>query len=122
MPREEWPRQWERRDKHRKATARDWASGKALDRSAKQRSHSQYNPDLYGTDQAVSHLEQHCVAEGILIREDDKIAKFYMKVGHQVGVCCGEVVEFIFAEWLASGAIHGRPICEKCLTRLGASI
>src|SRR5580700_10087935 len=59
----DWPRNWERRSKHRKATVRTWDNGKAKERSASHGGHSQYNPHKFKTDESVQQIELAC-AEG----------------------------------------------------------
>lgn len=42
-----------------------------------------------------------------------------MRTDIVVGVCCGDETPYVFAE---SGSIHGRPISERALKKLGAKL
>ena len=64
MSRPDWPKNWQSRPKHRKATTRTWDSGEALKWSERIGSQSQYNPWSYGSDDAVLEIELHCIDEG----------------------------------------------------------
>ena len=117
-----WPKVWQRIDKHRKATVRTWASGEARIWSAQNESRAQYNPIQFGTDEAVRDLELECVEGGTLIRDASNKRTYFMRTEMIIGVCCGEETAFVFAEWHGSGVIHGRPISQTALRKLGVKI
>lgn len=122
MAKAEWPKTWQRIDKHRKATVRTWTSGEARAWSAQNESQSQYNPIEFGTDEAVRDLELRCIEEGTLIRETGNKRTYFMLTEMIVGVCHGDEATYVFAEWHDSGMIHGRPISERALKRLGVRL
>ena len=118
MPRPELqPRRWLRLAKHRKATSRNWPQ--AIEWT--KRGDSQYHPDL--TDAVTRQLELTCIDEGEPYRVDSPhIKKFYMKADHVVGVCCGSLTHFVFAEWKSDGFVHGRPISVARLRAMGVHV
>jgi hypothetical protein len=122
MAEADWPKAWQRIDKHRKATVRTWASGEARAWSSQNESRAQYNPIELATDEAVRDLEMQCVEQGTLIRETANKRTYYMRTDVMVGVCCGDETPFVFAEWHDSGIIHGRPISERALRKLGVRL
>ncbi|MGH7139185.1 MAG: hypothetical protein ACREHD_25860 [Pirellulales bacterium] len=122
MPKAEWPKTWQRIDKHRKATVRTWRSGEAQAWSAQNESQAQYNPIELGTDEVVRDLEMRCVDEGTLIRETAHKRTYFMHTDTVVGVCCGDETTFVFAEWHDSGIVHGRPISVRALKRFGVKL
>lgn len=122
MAKAEWPKTWQRIDKHRKATVRTWMSGEARAWSAQNESRSQYNPIDLGSDDAVRELEMRCIDEGTPIRETAHKRTYFMRTSIVVGVCCGAETTFVFAEWHDSGMVHGRPISERALERLGVKL
>ncbi len=123
MERPNWPQNWERYPKHRKATTRDWDSGLVLKWSAAHESHAQYNPYGFGSDEDVEELEVRCVNDGTPICMGETKWTFYLNVYRVVGVCCGQETDYVFAEWnLSGGAIHGRPISKKALRAMGVTV
>lgn len=112
---DEWPKQWQRVVKHRQANAAKWASSQARTWSEGPYGAAQYDPGRYGTDPAVEELELGCVEHGKLLSDTGKRRTYYRKMDHTVGVCSGEPTEYVFAEWLMSGEIHGRPISKSLL-------
>lgn len=122
MAKAEWPKVWQRIEKHRKATVRTWASGEARAWSAQNESRAQYNPIEFGSDDDVRALEMECVERGTLVREAPNKRTYFMPTDRVIGVCCGEETSFIFAEWHDSGIIHGRPISKTALRKLGVKL
>ncbi|HVC94627.1 MAG TPA: hypothetical protein VND64_13090 [Pirellulales bacterium] len=117
-----WPKVWQRYKKHRKATRRDWDSGKALKWSEDNEGASQYHPYLFGTDEAVRQIEFQCVENGTEIHASPNKRTYYLETEQIVGACCGELTRYVFAEWHRSGgAIHGRPISITALRKLGVN-
>lgn len=115
------PRQdgWLRYTHHRRATIEEWDAG--ITRRSTVGGDSQYNPHIYNNDAAISELELRCVVEGTVIRETHNKRTAYMKLTDVVGACSGEDTNYCFAE-CTSGFYHGRPICERELKRLGATL
>jgi len=97
----------------------DWAAEIPHKSSAKKNGRAFYNPYVYGSDELINELEMRCWEEGILIERTGK--KYMHVVGQIVGVCSGEVTEYVFAE-CASGFVHGRPISTTALKGMGVDI
>ena len=124
----DWPEVWEYRDKHLRATIEDWDASRVIKSTQGCEGDSQYNPHRF-TRQNVRDIEIACVRDGIKIRDTASIRKFYMDarrfLGDDsviVGVCCGQRTPFVFAEWGASGNIHGRPISTIALKHFRVSV
>ena len=122
MCRPDWLKVWRYREKHRKATTRDWDDGTAKRMSQGHPPNAQYCPYTYGANEAVEELELRCVAEGEIIYRSDKKFTFYLNAHHTVGVCSGFETTYVFAEWLFFGCIHGRPISEMALRKMGVRL
>lgn len=126
MGKQQWPQAWQRRLKHRKATARTWDNGDAQLWSAQHQSESQYNPHLLRTDDDVRDLELRCVNEGVEIASPSTVKRmFYMErpdLGDHVGACSGELTYYVLAEWHRSGAVRGRPISATALRQKGIRV
>lgn len=76
----------------------------------------------FGSDEAVRDLEMRCVELGTLLRETTNKRTYFMRTDIVVGVCCGDETPYVFAEWHESGSIHGQPISERALKKLGAKL
>jgi hypothetical protein len=109
-------RDWEQRNKHRKATSRNWQAGIEWTKTRD----SQYLPEL--TDEEVRVLEEGCIDEGTVYRDSPHIKKFYINAGRVVGACSGELTTYVFAEWHNTGSFHGRPISIKRLREMGVNV
>ena len=113
---------WVRYTHHRQAAIAEWDAGLTLKRTAEPEEDSQYNPHLFGTDQAVMRIELLCVETGTQIRDSGNRETKYLRLpGVIVGVCSGEYTEYVFAE-CTSGFYHGRPISAAALRRLGVEV
>ena len=67
-------------------------------------------------------LEMDCVMNGPFIREIRHKRMFYMDIGRIMGASAGEETRFLYAEWLTTGEVHGRPITVRELRNKGALI
>jgi len=118
MCRPNWPQRWVYLPRHREAKAEDWAASNTVLWTGLPNAQAQYDPNLYGRNAqraAQEQLELDCVNLGIIIKNTGKKIKFYRKMDHIVGACSGERTCYVYAEWLMSGEIHGRPASEKWL-------
>lgn len=122
MVESEWPVIWQNYKKHRRSTIRDWRSGKAKEWSRGDESNAQYNPSGYNSDEAVQKLELDCIRDGTVIRSSAIKKTFYMLMPNIVGLCCGTLTRYVFAEWHQTGAVHGRPICPASLAKMGVHV
>jgi hypothetical protein len=110
---QDWPQNWHRVDKHRKAGVRAWQISEAGSRSAERRGAAQYNPEIYRTDEQIKEVELKVIQEGELISGTCNRRTYYLKLDNVVGYCCGTKTQYLFVEWNRSGGmIHGHPICE----------
>lgn len=117
----QWPKTWKKYPYHRKANRDAWDSREAHRQTARNQK-AQYNPYLYHTDQQIEAAELGCVNHGTLIAEWLHKKTFFLKTDHVVGCDKGEETSYLFAEWHACGDVHGRPISESELRRLGATL
>ena len=110
--------QWVRYPNHRMAKAADYIRSDA--RHWTLEGDSQYNPQLFSTDQAIRRLELHCMRYGTLIKKSTSGHRktFFMDAKKEVGYCSGEKTSFVFTE-ITSGNYHGRPISVLALRKLG---
>lgn len=67
-------------------------------------------------------LELRCIEHGTLISDTGKRRTYWLDASETVGACSGDFTTIVFAEWVESGAIHGRPISKAALKRLGVNI
>ena len=122
MARSELDKNWAgQRVKHRSATVGQWKINIVRTRTNERRAHSQYNPEIYSSDEAIRELEILCVDEGELIVDCDHKKTFYMKTETIVGACSGELTCYVFAEW-KSREVHGRPISKAALAKMGVKL
>jgi hypothetical protein len=63
-----------------------------------------------------------CAMNGPFIREIRHKRMFYMDTGRIIGASAGEETRYLYAEWLTSGEVHGRPITVRELRNKGAVI
>jgi hypothetical protein len=117
-----WRRLWTRyKGKHRQAHIPQWDSEEVLEWT--DGGDAQYNPHEFATDEQVRELELRCLDSGSLVRDAGHKRTYYMRCpGVTVGACSGEYTEYVFVEWLDSGTVHGRPMCESELKRKGVRI
>lgn len=88
---------WLSLEKHRKVNKKRWDNGQALAMSKNKA--SQYNPHLYFTDEEVKALETLCLSTGTVIYENADFRSCYLRIpGVEVGVCSGEITEYVYAE------------------------
>jgi hypothetical protein len=117
MPRPELtPKSWVFRKKHRRATVREWEESSTC--AFTLHDDSQYNPLILASDDDVRELEVRCVDDGNEIRDSGHKKSFYLDAGFIVGACSGSQTTYVYAEW-CSGNVHGRPISEQALNRMG---
>jgi len=79
---------------------------------------------LLHTDEEIQEIVLACIEGGVPLSRTENIYTAYMRHPDDfvVGVCCGIETHFVYAEWLSSGEIHGRPICHKELITKGADL
>ena len=59
-----WPKNWEYREKHRKAKLDEWRTSETTKWTKPKNSHAQYNPEIYVSDAVVMAAELDCVETG----------------------------------------------------------
>lgn len=86
---------------------------------------ARYHP-TYSSDRVREELELRCVRQGteLSMSGADPQTKrcFFMRMNAVIGASNGEETEYVFAEYLVSGEVHGRPITVQELRRKGAEI
>jgi hypothetical protein len=92
-----------------------------LQSTARQNSPAVYHPSFRSPEQRCG-LEMRCVTEGNLIKEDDHMRQYYLNVGETIGASKGQETFYVYAEFLKTGEVHGRPITERELQRKGAKL
>jgi len=122
MCRPNWPKNWQNRPKHRKATCRTWDNDDAKRWTADEDGEAQYNPYLFPDDASVQEIELRCIETGEPIKTTGRKRTFYLNCFQTVGVCSGEHTEYVFAEWLEAGEYHGRPISITALRNKGVRV
>jgi len=110
----EWlPRRWVRYNKHRPPPHVEWEQLVAKGEI------SYYHPSISEENQEA--LEIECTTTGVLIAERNGKRKYWMKCSGIIGAADGEETDYLYAEWVMSGEVHGRPITEKMLRKMGAT-
>lgn len=82
-----------------------------------------YHPD-YSSDASRKDLEMLCVRNGTELNPGGARTKrcFFMRMDSVVGASNGEETKYVYAEYLISGEVHGRPITAEELRRKGAHL
>lgn len=88
--------------------------------STKRPSPARYAPQISREIQEL--LEIECVTNGNLLSETRHKKAYYMKRSRMIGASGGVETEWIYAERLRTGVVHGRPISETELRKKGAAI
>lgn len=86
-----------------------------------QNSPALYHPSFRSPEQRCN-LEMQCVRKGSLVKEDEHMRQYYLNVGETIGASKGQETSYVYAEFLKTGQVHGRPITEGELQRKGAQL
>jgi hypothetical protein len=74
------------------------------------------------TDESQRELELSCVELGVRIEECGSVRSYYLQVNRIIGASEGEETNFVYAERLKCGDVHGCPITRRELQRLGVEL
>ena len=74
------------------------------------------------TDAQQEALEMRCVRHGRLIGVEGSVKMFFMDAKILVGASEGFETQYVYAEHNWLGDVHGRPISEQELRRLGVRL
>jgi hypothetical protein len=93
-----------------------------IEETARQKAPALYHPD-YANNKRREILELECVRLGTQFKEVPSSRRsFYRLMDHIVGASKGEETFYVYAEWAASGPVHGRPITRDELRKKGVSL
>ena len=74
------------------------------------------------TDPSQRELELGCIDDKNFIEEQGSVRSYYKDVGEIIGASEGKETRFVYVEHLRYGDVHGCPITEDELRKLGVKL
>lgn len=64
-----------------------------------------------------------CIREGTMYKQTDDTKRcYYLNVGQIIGASKGRETSYVYAEFLRTGQVHGRPITDAELRQKGVRL